>query len=368
MAEYIEYLVIGAGAVGLAIGRALADAGKEVIVADAEKAIGIQTSSRNSQVIHAGIYYPSGSLKAKLCVAGRKLLYPYCEQHNVAHERIGKVILATSAEEVPCLHQYQEQALRNGVDDLILMTADEVAAREPAVNCVAGLWSPSTGILDSHAYMLSLQADLEAAGGAVALGNRVEKIRVGKKRFTVRLSRASATTFECHKLVNSAGLNAQDVAHSIEGLNGETIPPLYFAKGHYFSLGGNAPFNHLIYPVAGKGGLGIHVTKDMAGRCRFGPDVQWLDTVDYSFDETRRHNFHEAISKYYQDINEEMLVPDYTGIRPKLAPCGAPAADFVIQDYRSHGVVGLINLFGIESPGLTASLAIAESVRDRLVT
>ena len=367
MTETIECLVIGAGAIGLAIGRVLADSGKEVIVAEAEKGIGTQTSSRNSEVIHAGIYYPSGSLKASLCVHGKNLLYQYCRHRSVPHERIGKLILATSAREIPRLHQYKEQAVRNGVDDLILMNPDEVADLEPSVSCVAGLWSPSTGILDSHSYMVALQADLEAAGGAVAFGNRVKKISTGKHRFAVELSHASTAAFECRYLVNSAGLNAQYVAHSIDGLNAEKIPPLFLAKGQYFSLSGNAPFRHLVYPLAEKGGLGIHVTKDMAGRFRFGPDVQWIDALDYGFDETRRNRCYAAISKYYKDIKEDELVPDYTGIRPKLTPQGALAADFVIQDHRKHGVKGLINLFGIESPGLTASLAIAELVSRRLV-
>jgi len=367
MTESVECLVLGAGAVGLAIGRALAESGREVIIAEAENAIGTQTSSRNSEVIHAGIYYPTGSLKAALCVRGRNLLYRYCHDRDVPHEQVGKIILATSAEEMPQLLAYREQALRNEVHDLVLKSAAEVADLEPAVSCVAGLWSPSTGILDSHAYMLALQADLESFGGTIALRNRVRKIRFEKNKFIVELSQPPATLVECRYLVNSAGLNAQQMAHSIDGMSAVKIPPLFLAKGHYYSYRGIAPFRHLVYPIAEKGGLGIHATKDMTGRCRFGPDVAWINAPDYSFDEKRRSYFAKAIGRYYKAIKEDSLVPDYTGIRPKLAAQGAPAADFLIQDCRDHGIHGLVNLFGIESPGLTASLAIAELVARRLV-
>lgn len=366
MAESVECLVIGAGAIGLAIGRSLAKAGREVIVAEAERGIGTQTSSRNSEVIHAGIYYPTGSMKAGLCVRGKRLLYRYCEKHDVPHEKIGKLIVATSADEIPRLHEYREQALRNGVEDIVLMDTSEVRVMEPSVTCVAGLWSPSTGILDSHAYMLALLADFESAGGIVALGNKVRRIRTRSGRFIVELGHEQASEIGCEYLVNSAGLSAQEIAHSIDGLGEENIPPLFLAKGHYFAYAEKAQFKHLIYPVPEGGGLGVHVTKDMGGRFKFGPDVQWIDTIDYQFDESRKHAFAEAIRKYFTELNEDALIPDFTGIRPKLVPPGKPPADFVIHDQHDHGIRGLVNLFGIESPGLTASLAIAEQVNDRL--
>ena len=360
--ETVDCVVIGAGVIGLAVARTLANRGLEVVVVETAVAIGTETSSRNSEVIHAGIYYPVGSLKASLCVAGRRLLYAYCEEKGIRHRRIGKLIVATTEAEIPILEKYLAQARANGVDDLAWVEQAEAARLEPQVRCVRALHSPSTGIIDSHEYLLALQGDLEAKGGQVALNSRVTRVERRGDVFEIATDDAVAVAIRCRKLVNAAGLQAQSVARTIEGLPAASIPPQHLARGHYYTLSGKSPFSRLVYPVAETGGLGIHVTLDLAGTTRFGPDVQWLDAIDYRFNPDTRDSFATAIRRYYPDLDDTRLQPSYTGIRPKLSGPGEPAADFVIQGEDQHGVPGLVNLYGIESPGLTAALALAEEV------
>lgn len=361
--ERADCIVIGGGVIGLAVARRLAIAGVETLVIEREAVHGAHTSSRNSEVIHAGLYYPPGSLKAGLCVRGRQQLYRYCQDRGVAHRRCGKLILAAAEDERATLQSYIDTARRNGVTDVAWLTPGEVTALEPAVRCVAALWSPSTGILDSHDYMQALLGDLEANGGTLACRAEVVHARLerGRHRVFVEQDRA-CSEFEARLLINAAGLDAQAVAQTFAGLDPATIPLRYLAKGHYFTLQGRAPFHHLIYPVAGAGGLGIHVTLDLAGGVRFGPDVEWISDLDYSIDESRRDAFATAIRRYYPDLDAARLQPGYTGIRPKISGPGARAADFCIQGPAEHGWPGLVNLYGIESPGLTASLAIADKV------
>ncbi len=364
--QAVECVVVGAGVVGLAVARALALAGHEVLVLEAEAAIGTGTSSRNSEVIHAGIYYPTGSLKARLCVQGKQQLYRYCTARRIRHQRIGKLIVACMADELPVLEAYRVQAQRNGVSDLRWVEAAELAVLEPEVQAVRALLSPSTGIIDSHELMLSLQGELEAAGGDIALRSPVQAIHAESGGFRIRCADAERTQLHCRRLVNSAGLQAIRLAQAIDGLPAECVPPGYFAKGHYYALSGRAPFRHLVYPVATGGGLGVHVTLDLAGAVRFGPDLRWVADLDYGFDDSRRAEFIAAIRRYYPGLDATRLQPAYTGIRPKITGPGEPAADFMIQGPAAHGVPGLVNLFGIESPGLTAALAIAEEVAGRL--
>jgi L-2-hydroxyglutarate oxidase LhgO len=361
--ERVDCIVIGGGVIGLAVARRLAIAGMEALLLEREAVPGSHASSRNSEVIHAGLYYPPGSLKARLCVRGRRQLYRYCHDRGVAHRRCGKLILAVADDERATLRDYCDTARRNGVTDLAWLTPGEVAALEPAVRCVAALWSPSTGILSSHDFMQALLGDLEANGGMLACRAEVVHARLerGRHRVFVRQDGASSE-FETPLLVNAAGLDAQAVAHTFAELDPATIPPRYLAKGHYFTLQGRAPFQHLVYPVAGGGGLGIHVTLDLAGAVRFGPDVEWIAKIDYSIDESRRDAFAAAIRRYYPGLDAARLQPGYTGIRAKLAGPGEPAADFCIQGPAGHGWPGLVNLYGIESPGLTAALAIADEV------
>jgi L-2-hydroxyglutarate oxidase LhgO len=358
--ESVDCVVIGAGVVGLAAARALARKSLEVVVLDAGPVVGSGTSSRNSEVIHAGIYYPTGSLKATLCVEGRTRLYEYCAARGILHRRVGKIIVATSSDEVRMLETYRAHALANGVDDLTWLSVGQVAGLEPEVKCVGALLSPSSGIISSHEYMLALQGDLEAAGGTVVLNTRVSEVGLQAGVFSVHTEGGAA--IRARRIVNSAGLYAPALAKRIEGLAPLTIPPAYFAKGHYFTLSGKSPFRRLVYPVAEKAGLGIHVTLDTAGAARFGPDVSWIDRVDYSFDDTRKGAFAHAIRRYYPGLDESRIQPAYTGIRPKITGPDQPSADFVIQGANEHGVAGLVNLYGIESPGLTASLAIADRV------
>ena len=365
MTEQIECIVVGAGVIGLAVGRSLAMAGREVVVLESEPEIGMHTSSRNSEVIHAGLYYGEDTLKTRLCVQGRQMLYRYCEERHVPFNRIGKIIVACRDSEVARLEAIRMQAVRNGVDDLQLI--DEVTVRklEPVVECKAGLLSPSTGIIDSHGLMISLHADIEAHGGAVLTHNRVAEVSIVENGFSLRLD-DSSETFHCKVLINSAGLQATEFAKSISGLDPQSISTVRFAKAHYFGYQGRSPFHHLVYPLPTDGGLGVHVTNDMGGSARFGPDVDWVDKIDYAFDESRLNRFADAIRNYFPDLNVRKLVPAYTGIRPKLSGPGEPAADFLIQGEAAHGVRDLVNLFGIESPGLTASLAIGKYVNDIL--
>jgi L-2-hydroxyglutarate oxidase LhgO len=367
MTERVECAVIGAGVVGLAIARALALAGREVIVLEAAEGIGTHTSSRNSEVIHAGLYYNQGSLKARLCVAGKHMLYEYCEQHGVPHQHIGKIVVATDGAEVDALKSYVSRAEANAVHDLRWLSRDELYQLEPEVRCVAGFASPSTGIIDSHALMLALQGEAEDHGASVALLSPVLSGEVRAGEIWLRVGGAEPMMLACDTVVNSAGLFAQNVAHSIAGLPSASVPTQYFAKAHYYGLSGKSPFHRLVYPVATSAFLGVHVTLDLAGQARFGPDVSWVDGVDYAFDHSREPLFYAAIRRYYPGLKDGQLTPGYTGVRPKISGPGDAAADFVVQGPKDHGVAGLVNLYGIESPGLTASLAIGEYVRDLLM-
>ena len=362
--ERVDCIVIGGGVIGLAVARAMASDGREVLVLEREAVPGSHTSSRNSEVIHAGLYYPPGSRKARLCVRGRQQLYGYCEERGIAFQRCGKLIVATGEDEHATLQSYVATACRNGVTDLVRLTPREVAAMEPAVHCTAALWSPSTGILSSHELMQALLGDLEAKGGSLARRAEVVGARLERGRHRVIVQQDGVCSeVETRLLVNAAGLDAQAVAQTFVGLDIAAIPRRYLAKGHYFTLQGRAPFRHLIYPIAhSDGGLGIHVTLDVAGGARFGPDVEWVSAIDYSVDESRRAAFAAAIQRYYPDLEAARLQPGYTGIRPRIAGPGDQAADFCIQGPDEHGWQGLVNLYGIESPGLTASLAIADEV------
>jgi len=362
----VDAVVIGAGVVGLAAARALALSGREVVVLEAASAIGTHTSSRNSEVIHAGIYYPTGSLKARLCVAGRRALYGYLAEHDVPHQRIGKLIVATSDDEIPALAKYKAQAEANGVDDLTWVDAAEAREMEPEVRCVRALHSPSTGILDSHGLMRAYQNEAARLGAVVALESPVTGGTVTERGIVLSVGGHAPTEIVSPVVVNAAGLFAQAVARSIEGLPANTVPPCHYAKGHYYVLSGRSPFRRLVYPLAVAGGLGVHVTLDMGGRARFGPDVSWVDRIDYAFDDVRAPAFYAAIRRYWAGLPDGALQPGYTGIRPKLGPEGTPAADFVINGPAEHGVPGLVNLYGIESPGLTASMAIADEVIARI--
>ncbi|MFK8053396.1 MAG: NAD(P)/FAD-dependent oxidoreductase [Woeseiaceae bacterium] len=361
-----DAIVIGAGIVGLACARELALAGLQVAVLESEATPLTQTSSRNSEVIHAGIYYPPGSEKAALCVRGKHLLYAYCEQKGVPFNRIGKLIVATSADDVGKLQHYEQVAAENGVLDLVWRSRDEVAAVEPDIICDTALWSPSTGILDTHAYALALQGDLETAGGIVVCHSAFERAEQVHGHWQVTIAGAQERV-SSRMLINSAGLDAVACARRVGGMNAALVPDAHYAVGHYFTLAGKSPFQHLIYPTATNAGLGVHVTLDIAGQVRFGPDVRWIDSVDYQFDETRKEAFIAAIRCYYPGLDPDRLMPGYTGIRPKISGPGQPAADFMIQGAEDHGCDGLVNLFGIESPGITASLAIAERVMDSVL-
>jgi L-2-hydroxyglutarate oxidase LhgO len=360
--DRVECIVVGAGVVGLAVARAQAMAGREVIVIEAAGDIGTGTSSRNSEVIHAGIYYPAGSAMARLCVAGKLMMYRYCEDHGVPHRRCGKLIVATGADESDRLAAIRARAEANGVTDLVTLSADEARAKEPALNCTGALHSPSTGIVDSHALMLSLRGDAEQAGAAFAFHAPFVKARREGEGFAVEIGGETPMTLGCDLLVNAAGLNAPSLARAIEGLAPEHIPTAYYAKGNYFACTTRVPFSHLIYPLPEPGGLGVHLTLDIGGAGRFGPDVEWLETPAYDVDPARAQRFYPAIRRYWPDLPDGALVPAYSGIRPKIVPSSVAVQDFLIQDARLHGVPNLINLFGIESPGLTASLAIAEDV------
>ncbi|HVS23141.1 MAG TPA: NAD(P)/FAD-dependent oxidoreductase [Gammaproteobacteria bacterium] len=366
--DAVDAVVIGAGVVGLAIGRELALGGREVIVLEKNAAIGEETSARNSEVIHAGIYYPPGSLKARLCVAGRQRLYAYCEDKGIAHRRCGKLIVAAHEAQRAKLESLRSTAESNGVPDLAWLDAQEIAVLEPNVRAVAGFWSPSTGIVDSHALMLALRGDLERAGGSIALRARgTAGERAGE---LVRLScdvDGEATEIRARVVVNAAGLHALDVARLL-ALPGPPLPQPRYAKGNYFACHGKSPFTHLVYPVPEDGGLGIHATLDLAGRTRFGPNVEWLPAgtraadLDYAVDPRLAATFYAAIKTYWPGIPAGSLEPAYAGIRPKVGGPGEPAADFQIRALATPGSPSVVQLFGIESPGLTASLALAAHV------
>ncbi|MGM4989979.1 NAD(P)/FAD-dependent oxidoreductase [Tardiphaga sp. 841_E9_N1_2] len=362
--DKVECVVVGAGVVGLAIARRLAEAGREVIVLEAADAIGTVTSSRNSEVIHAGIYYPAGSLMARLCVAGKQALYDYCRDRGIPHRNSGKLIVATRPKEIAKLASIKAHAEANGVADLEQLSGTEARALEPALACEAALLSPSTGIVDSHSYMLSLRGEAEAAGAAFAFLAPLERGRVTADGFELDVGGEAPMTLACDMLINSAGLSATAIARMLDGMPLDLIPPAYLAKGCYFSCNAKAPFSRLIYPVPEPGGLGVHLTLDLAGQARFGPDVEWVDHIDYTVDPARGERFYPAIRRYWPSLPDGALMPSYSGMRPKIVPPAVAVQDFMIQGAQTHGVPGLINLFGIESPGLTSSLAIADYVAE----
>jgi L-2-hydroxyglutarate oxidase LhgO len=364
--EQVDTIIVGAGVVGLAIARALATAGREVIVLDVAEGIGTETSSRNSEVIHAGIYYPAGSLMARFCVEGRRALYAFCADAGVAARNCGKLIVATSAQEQELLAVIKGRAEANGVEGMRLLTAAEAREMEPNLACTGALYSASTGIVDSHAYMLALQGQAEAAGALFVFHSPVTSGRVTDAGIELDIGGADPTTLCARHLINAAGLHAPSLARSITAIPPDTIPTPYYAKGNYFTLTGKSPFSRLIYPVPVPGGLGVHLTIDLAGQARFGPDVEWVDRIDYRVDPHRADSFYAAIRRYWPALPDGALQPGYSGIRPKILPPGGGTQDFTVQDHRTHGIEGLINLYGIESPGLTASLALAAHVRDLL--
>jgi L-2-hydroxyglutarate oxidase LhgO len=364
--ESVECLVVGAGVIGLAVARGLARAGREVIVVESESGIGAGVSSRNSEVIHAGIYYPTGLDKTRLCVDGKAMLYAFCQEFSVAHKRCGKLLVAASAAEVDKLAALKAQAEANGVTDLIWLSGEEARALEPALVAERALLSPSTGIIDSHAFMLALRGDAEAHSAMIAFETPVLTGRAGEQELVIETGGPAPMLIAAAHVVNAAGLGAQALAASIAGMPADKIPPLHLAKGNYFSLSGHSPFSRLIYPMPTPGGLGVHLTLDLAGHAKFGPDVEWVDAIDYDVDPRRAASFYAAIRTYWPDLPDGALQPGYAGVRPKIARPGGSTTDFLLQTEKDHGVAGLINLFGIESPGLTASLAIANWVARRI--
>ena len=367
MSLQVQAVVIGAGAVGLACARALALAGKEVIILERNTDFGLETSARNSEVIHAGIYYPPGSLKAKMCVQGRQRLYAFCQSHGVEHSRCGKLIVATSERQLSELKNIQARALANGVDDLELLTASQAVALEPSLHAMGALLSPSTGIINGRAYMLALLGEAELHGASLALNSRVQSMQSTATGLQLSvLCDGVEETLLADLVVNAAGHQAIALANTCDAVAAEKIPRAYLAKGNYFSLAGRSPFSRLIYPVPEPGGLGVHLTLDLGLQARFGPDVEWVQTEDYSVNPQRAEVFYAAIRKYWPDLKDDALQPAYAGIRPKTVPKGSPDADFQVQGPDEHGVVGLVNFYGIESPGLTSSLALADVLCERL--
>ena len=371
--EQVDTVVIGAGVVGLAVARALALAGREVLVLEQADTFGTETSARNSEVIHAGIYYPAGSLKARLCVPGRDLLYAYCAERGVAHRRCGKLIVACNAAQVDGLRAIEARARANGVTDLQWLTRAQALALEPQLDCQAALLSPSTGIVDSHGLMLSLLGDLEHAGGLLATNSEANElhVRVDKAQIAIDIIATDGTHLRARQLVNAAGLHAPALARRTQGLDARHVPPApaRWAKGNYCTLSGRAPFGHLIYPVVERDSpsLGVHLTLDLGGQVKFGPDVQWVDSpTDLQVDPARAELFYDEVRQYWPGLPDGALQPGYAGMRPKITGPGEPAADFVIQGPGEHGVPGLVNLFGIESPGLTSCLAIGQLVAAEL--
>jgi L-2-hydroxyglutarate oxidase LhgO len=361
--EQVDCVVVGAGVVGLAIARALALAGREVIVLEAENAFGTGTSSRNSEVIHAGIYYPPGSLRAQLCVRGKAMLYDFCATHQVAHRRLGKLIVATDDTEQAGLARLLAQARACGVTDLRPLSADEVRALEPELRCSSGLLSPSTGIVDSHGLMLALLGDAQAHGAMLALCSPVQGGEVRAEGIVLQVGGDSAATLLARNVVNAAGHGAPVLARALSGLDAAQVPPQYFAKGCYFSLSGRSPFTHLVYPAPGESGhLGVHLTLDLGGQARFGPSFHWVDGLDFGIESSLIKHFEHEVRRYWPGLRSGALQPGTVGVRPKIKGPGEPAQDFRIDGPAEHGVPGLVNLFGIESPGLTAALAIGEDV------
>ena len=359
--EKIDCAVIGAGVIGLAVARALAATGREVLILEAENAFGTGISARNSEVIHAGIYYPAGSLKARLCVAGRRMLYAYCAERGIEHRRCGKLIVATSEPQCAQLDRIAAAAAINGVDDLQFLSREGARALEPALECIAALLSPSTGIIDSHALMLSLLGDAERNGALLALNSPVQGGRIDSDGIVLQAGvGAGETAILARTVVNCAGLGAQGLARRLCGLPAASVPPLHYAKGNYYALAGRAPFSRLVYPVPEAAGLGVHLTLDLGGQARFGPDVEWIADIDYSVDPRRADAFYAEVRRYWPQLEDGALQPAYAGIRPKPHAPGEAARDFLVSRPAEHGVPGLVCLYGIESPGLTACLALAD--------
>ena len=362
--EEVDCVIAGAGVVGLAIARALSARGREVLILESEEAFGTITSARNSEVIHAGIYYPKDSAMARFCVAGRRALYAYLQERGIAHRNCGKLIVATNDSEVEQLAAIKGRAEANGVEGMRVLSAEEARAMEPALACKGALLSQTTGIIDSHAYMLALLGDAEAQGATLVCRAPIVGGRIGELGIELQIGGADPMSLRARLFINAAGLQAPALARSLAGMPADQVPGTWWAKGNYFTLTGRSPFSRLIYPVPVPGGLGTHLTLDLAGQARFGPDVEWIERIDYEVNPRRGDSFYAAIRRYWPDLPDDALQPAYSGIRPKIVPPGAPAQDFVIQGTGVHGVPGLVNLFGIESPGLTASLAIAAHVAD----
>ncbi|RCK41297.1 NAD(P)/FAD-dependent oxidoreductase [Thalassospira xiamenensis] len=368
MTTDIQTVIIGAGVVGLACARALAKAGREVLIIERHDAIGTETSARNSEVIHAGIYYPKNSLKARFCVAGRDMLYRYCAENGIDHKRTGKLIVATHDDQIPALRDIEKRAHENGVHDLVWLDGHDAIAREPALNCVAALESPSTGIVDSHQLMVTLLGEAEANGATLALNTDVVAAKFENGIFAIetRDRDGQEMSLTCAELLIAGGLHSQTLAHNFTGLPEQSIPPQHYARGCYFTLSGKAPFSTLIYPAPEQAGLGIHLTLDLGGQARFGPDVTWVEEPNYDVPEEKRAGFAADIRKYYPALDENALQTGYAGVRPKIQAPGEAARDFLISDREAHGIDGLVILYGIESPGLTACLAIADHVENVL--
>jgi L-2-hydroxyglutarate oxidase LhgO len=364
MADSVEIVVVGAGVVGLAVAKCLADAGREVLVLEKEEQIGSETSARNSEVIHAGIYYPPRSMKAVLCVEGKVALYRYCAERGIPHKQCGKLIVAADERETPALEKIRVNATESGVTDLVMIDAKAAQALEPNLQCEVALLSPSTGIIDSHQYMLALEGDISRQGGMVALRSTFRGADPITGGFNLKVDAAGSgvMALECRILINAGGLHAQRVANTIRPMPRELVPQQHFAKGSYFTLSGRAPFERLIYPLPTTASLGLHYSVDLGGQARFGPDVEWVDAIDYEVDANRAAEFVSSIRRYYPALESDALSPGYAGVRPKVVGPGEPAGDFELQGPQTHGVSGLINLFGIESPGLTSSLAIGKNV------
>ncbi|MBU3545024.1 NAD(P)/FAD-dependent oxidoreductase [Polynucleobacter sp. MWH-Mekk-B1] len=367
--EQVDCVVVGAGVVGLAVAREMALQGRETILLEREAAFGTISSARNSEVIHAGIYYPKDSLKAKLCVAGNRLLYEYCRSHQVATQAYGKLIVAADETQIDDLQAILYKAQNNGVPEIKMISGDAAKALEPNLQCSAAMLSSSTGIVDSHGYMLSLLGGFEDAGGMVAYQSPLISAKpIGNDAeggFELEIGGADGMQIQTKLLINCAGMSAPALAQKIEGLAKEQIPKAYFAKGNYFSLSGKPPFSHLIYPIPEPGGLGVHLTLDMGGQAKFGPDVEWLDIeqedqIDYTVDSKRGEGFYAAVRRYWPGLKDGALQPDYSGVRAKIVPSNASAGDFYFDGPQQHSLHGLFNLYGFESPGLTSSLAIAK--------
>ncbi len=368
--ERVDTTIIGAGVIGLAIARHLAQQGRECFILEQHPQTGFETSSRNSEVIHAGIYYPADSLKARLCVRGKELLYDYCAERDIPHQRCGKLIVACDESEQQQLQQLSAQAIANGVNDLSWRNASEVNAMEPELSAHSALWSPSTGIIDSHGLMQNCQHDAERHGATLLLDTQVNALAWRNNKFIIGATTAGeGYEFASQQLINCGGLHAQQLAGLLQGYDASQIPPIHYCKGHYFSLSGARPFKHLIYPVPEHNttGLGVHATLTLDGQVRFGPDTRYIDEIDYSVPEALAERYYRSIRRYYPGLADHSLHSDYAGIRPKLQAAGAAFEDFQFQNQPLHGIPGLLHCFGIESPGLTASLAIAEYVAKKLI-